>query len=116
MLALLSNIGFGAMWKWLTSPTGRVAVALILLGVWTWYQRADAAHEAHEAAWAKVAAEYQRQQAEAAILKAEARDRADAAEEKIRELTEMKDEIVEAAGDDACDIPDGVRERLRTIQ
>ncbi|MCA1775705.1 MAG: hypothetical protein LC676_08890 [Loktanella sp.] len=112
----MSNIGLGGAVKWLTGPTGRVVVALALFGAWTGYQRADAAHEAREAVWAEVAEEYERQQAEAALLQAEARQRADAAEARLEELTRAKDAILDTKDDESCDIPADVRDRLRAIR
>ena len=116
MLALLTKFGFGGAMKWLSSPTGRVVVALVLLGAWTVYQRADAAHDAREAVWAEVEEEYDRQRAEAEKLRQEARERADEVEEELTRLEELQNDFVNDPANESCDIPDDVRQRLLEIQ
>lgn len=116
MPVLLSNLGIGAVWQAVNSPAGRVTVVLVALGAWTWWNRVDAAHDAREEVRAEVRAEYERQVGEAVQLASEARIRASETDAKIERLQEMKDDILENIGPDACDIPDDVRERLLEIQ
>lgn len=103
----------------LGSPVGRALGLLLALVVWTTYHRLDAASEARQscedAQLVATVEERERQLAVAEKIAQDARDRADQAEAEMRDLREAADAIIEQAGD-TCDIPDGVRQRLRDIR
>ena len=48
MLVLLSNLGLGGVLKFFTSPGGRIVMIVAAFGLWTLWNRIDAAHDVRE--------------------------------------------------------------------
>lgn len=116
MLGLVTKLGLGAVWEALRSPLGRIIILVVAFLAWTWWSRYDAAQEARAEVRAEYAAEVARQREQAVQLASEARERADEADAELARLRELRDDLVQSLGPDACDIPDDVRERLRDIR
>ena len=105
-----------------TSPLGKIAVAVILLGLWTAYQRDQAADKAREECQSeqlrKTLDETLRQSKAAEDALEEARDQAEQTklenDDLAKQLEQIKEQTVKLTN--SCAVPDDVRRRLSDIK
>lgn len=101
--------------SFLGSPAGRLLLIALAFFAWGAYQRVDATADCKEDQVRQQLAEAQRQNAIAARIAAEARQRADAAEAEITRLERIADEIANDT-DASCPISPADLERLQRIR
>lgn len=111
-----------ALWNLLTSPLGRVVVALIMFFAWTAYQRHDAAREARAECQAeqlkKTITEISRQRDAAKEALTDAREQSIVTATEMTRLQTDHDQLQRDYEDakESCQIPEPAIERMRSIR
>lgn len=110
------------MIAFLTSPLGKIAIAIVILGLWTAYQRDQAADKAREECQSeqlkKTLDETLRQTKAAEDALEDAREQAEKTklenDDLATQLEQIKEQTVKLTN--SCAVPDDVRRRLSDIK